>query len=73
MGVYIWAFVGVLYLRTKFVNDDWMVEKGFMESTVDEKDKWLGILQRPGLLCFVTHMLICYTHYLTSFLTSPSS
>ena len=47
------AFVGVLYLRTKFVNDDWMVEKGFMESTVDEKDKWLGILQRPGLLCLL--------------------
>ena len=32
-----------LSFRTKFVSDEWMVEKGFMESSVNEKDKWLGI------------------------------
>ena len=27
--------------RTKFVSDDWMVNMGYMETAVDEKDKWL--------------------------------
>ena len=26
--------------RTKFINDDWMVDKGYMETSVPEKDKW---------------------------------
>ena len=38
------VFVNILYLRTKFVSDEWMVEKGYMESSVDEKDKWLGVV-----------------------------
>ena len=27
--------------RTKFVSDDWMVNMGYKETAVDEKDKWL--------------------------------
>ena len=62
---------GCSCLRTKFVSDEWMVEKGFMESSVDEKDKWLGIAMSLTICC--TPMLTYYSHsLLTHFLSHLS-
>ena len=38
--------------RTKFVSDDWMVNMGYMETAVDEKDKWLDT-------CTCNHVGMC--------------
>ena len=45
--------------RTKFVSDDWMVNMGYMETAVDEKDKWLDTCTCKSCECvflILTHM-----------------
>ena len=41
LPVILYHNIGVFYYdRTKFINNDWMVDKGYMESSIPEKDKW---------------------------------
>ena len=41
LTVVLYHNIVILYSdRTKFINDDWMVDKGYMETSVPEKDKW---------------------------------
>ena len=40
LPVILYHNIGVFYSdKTKFINDNWMVDKGYMESSVSEKDK----------------------------------